>query len=58
MIALVLALALVGVVLYLIAQIPMDPWILIAIRVVVLVCVIYLLMRVFGVADIPLPRAR
>lgn len=58
MIALVLALALVGVVLYLIAQIPMDPWILIAIRVVVIVCVIYFLMRVFGVADIPLPRAR
>lgn len=58
MMTLVLALALVGVVLYFIAQIPMDPWILIAIRVVVLVCVIYFLMRVFGVTDLPLPRAR
>ncbi len=59
MIALVLGLALVGLVLYLIERfIPMDPTIVIVIRVVVVICVIVYLAQLFGVADLPLPRAK
>lgn len=58
MIALVIALAIVGLVLYFIAQIPMDPVILTVIRVVIIICVIYYLMTLFGVMDLPIPRAR
>ena len=57
MIALIIGLAIVGVLLYFIAQIPMDPVILTVIRVVILICVIYYLMTLFGVVDLPLPRA-
>lgn len=58
MIALIIALALVGVILYFIAQIPMDPVILTVIRVVIILCVVYYLMRLFGVVDLPIPSAR
>lgn len=58
MIALVIALAIVGLLLYFIAQIPMDPVILTVIRVVIIICVIYYLMTLFGVMDLPIPRAR
>lgn len=59
MIALVLGLALVGLVLYLIeTYIPMDPVIKTVIRIFIVVCIIMYLVRLFGVADIPLPRAR
>lgn len=59
MIGLVLGLALVGLVLYLIeTYIPMDPAIKTVIRIVIVVCVILYLVRLFGVADLPLPRAR
>ena len=59
MIALVLGLALVGLVLYLIERfIPMDPTIVIVIRVVVVICVIVYLAQLFGVADLPFPRAK
>ena len=59
MIALILMLALVGLVLYLIeTYIPMDPVIKTVIRIVIVVCVILYLVQVFGIADLPLPRAR
>lgn len=58
MIALIIALAFVGVILYFIAQIPMDPIILTVIRVVIILCVVYYLMRLFGVVDLPIPSAR
>lgn len=59
MIALVLGLALLGLVLYLIeTYIPMDATIKVVIRVVIVVCVIVYLAQLFGVADLPLPRAR
>lgn len=59
MIGLVLGLALVGLLLYLIEKfIPMDPVILIVIRVVVVVLIVYYLAHLFGVADLPLPRGR
>lgn len=59
MIGLVLGLALVGLVLYLIeTYIPMDPAIKTVIRIVIVVCVILYLVRLFGIADLPLPRAR
>ncbi len=56
MIALLVFLILVGIGLYLIAQIPMDPAIHNIIRVVVLLCVILYLLNAFGVLDMPLPR--
>jgi len=57
MIALVLGLALIGLLLYLIEKfIPMDPTIVIVIRVVIVICVIVYLAQVFGIADLPLPR--
>ena len=59
MIALVIGLALVGLVLYLIeTYIPMDPAIKLVIRIVIVICVILYLVRLFGIADLPLPRAR
>ncbi len=59
MIALVIGLALIGLILYLIeTYIPMDPAIKMVIRIVVVVCVIFYLIQLFGIADLPLPRAR
>lgn len=59
MIALVLGLALLGLVLYLIeTYIPMDPVIKTIIRVVVVVCVVVYLASLFGVMDLPLPRVK
>ena len=59
MIALILMLALVGLVLYLIeTYIPMDPTVKVVIRVVIVICVIVYLAQLFGVADLPLPRGR
>lgn len=59
MLHLVLTLAIIGLVLWLIeTQIPMDPTIKTAIRVIVLVCVVLWLLEVFGLFsyDIPVPR--
>jgi type IV secretory pathway TrbL component len=62
MIELVLTLVVIGVVLWAIEQLPMDATIRKAIRVVVIVCVVFYLLRVFGVigggVDIPVPRLR
>ena len=56
MIGLLVVLILVGVGLYLIEQIPMDPAIRTVIRVVVILCVILWLVQVFGLLDVPVPR--
>jgi hypothetical protein len=58
MIGLIVLLVLVGVGLYLVEQIPMDPSIKVIIRVVVILCVILYLISAFGLLDIPLPRLR
>ncbi len=59
MIALIIVLALVGLIVYLITTyIPMPPIFKTVIYVIVAVCLILYLMQVFGIADIPLPRAR
>jgi hypothetical protein len=59
MIGVILALVLVGVILYLIeTYVPMDPAIKIVIRIVIVICLIYWLIGVFGIADVPIPRAR
>jgi predicted membrane channel-forming protein YqfA (hemolysin III family) len=59
MIGLILTLALVGFVVYAITTwIPMAAPFKTAIYVLVAVCLIWYLMQVFGVADLPLPRAR
>ena len=59
MIGLILALAVVGFLVYLIVNfIPMPPPFKTGILVVVVICLIYYLLNIFGFADIPLPRAR
>lgn len=57
MIALVLFLVIVGVALELLkSQIPMDSSIRVLIQVIVVVCVVYYMLALFGIADVPLPR--
>lgn len=59
MIALVLFLVVVGVALELLkTQLPIDSSIRVLIQVVVVVCVVYYLMAIFGIADLPLPKVR
>lgn len=58
MISLLVLLILVGVLLYVVGLIPMDPAILNIIRVVVILCVVFYLIRAFGLLDVPLPRLR
>lgn len=58
MIALLLVLVLIGVALYLLQQIPMDPVILTVIRVVVILAVVLYVISAFGLVDVPLPRLR
>lgn len=58
MIGLLLVLVVIGVCLYLIQQIPMDPVILTIIRVVVLLVVVLWLIQAFGLMAGPLPRLR
>lgn len=59
MISLILGLVLLGVLLYLLeAYVPMDPVIKTVIRIVVVVCVVYYLVGLFGFADLPVPSFR
>jgi len=59
MIALVLTLAIIGFIVYLIiTYIPMPQIFKTGILVVIAICVILYLLQVFGVGDIPIPRAR
>jgi hypothetical protein len=59
MIGLILMLAILGFVVYLIqTYVPMPPVFKMVIYVVVAVVLILYLMRVFGIADIPVPQAR
>jgi hypothetical protein len=59
MIEVLVALVIIGVCLYLVeAYVPMDPAIKTVIRVVVVLLVVLYLLRLFGLADLPLPRAR
>ncbi len=59
MITLMVTLAVIGVLLYCVETfLPMSPPIKLVIRVVVVVCVVLWLLRVFGVTDIPVPRLR
>lgn len=57
MISLILTLAVIGVILYLIERLPMDPTIIMVIRIIVVICVILWLVQVFGL-DVPLPHWR
>ena len=59
MISSLLPLVVLGFALFLIERfIPMDPVIVIVIRVIVVILVVLYLARLFGVADIPLPRVK
>lgn len=58
MISLIIGLVILGVVLYLLTLIPMDPAIQTVIRVVVVLCAVMWLLRAFGVVDMPVPRLR
>jgi len=56
MVELILTLVIIGVILYLLENfVPMVQPIKVAIRVIVVVCLILYLLRIFGL-DIPLPR--
>lgn len=57
MISLILALALVGVVIYLVEQLPMPPAFKLAIRVIALIAIVLYLVQQFGL-DVPVPRLR
>lgn len=57
MLHLILVLVIIGVCLYLVeSYIPMSPPIKTVIRVVVVIVLILYLLRVFGIADMPVPR--
>lgn len=57
MIGVILTLALVGLVAWIVTtKIPMEAWMRTVIQVVVAIFVILYLMRVFGLADMPIPR--
>lgn len=59
MLVLILTIALVGLLLYLVeTYIPMAPPITVVLRVVVVIALVLWLLRVFGVADLPVPRLR
>lgn len=58
MIPLILTLAIIGVILYFIESLPMDPTIVMLIRVVVIILVILYLLRFFGFNDLPVTRIR
>lgn len=58
MIGVVMVLVVIGVCLYLLQQIPMDPVILTIIRVVVLLAVVVWIIQAFGLLAGPLPRLR
>jgi predicted membrane channel-forming protein YqfA (hemolysin III family) len=59
MISLILTLAIIGFIVWAIQNwIPMPQPFKVGIYVIVAVCVILYLMRVFNIADIPLPSAR
>lgn len=58
MLMLILTLAIIGFVVYLITTyVPMPPIFKTIIYVIVAIILILYLMRVFGIADIPIPRA-
>lgn len=59
MIGLILTIALLGLIVYLITTyIPMPPVFKTVIYVIVAVILILYLMRVFGIADVPVPQLR
>lgn len=58
MIGLLIVLILVGVMLYLVGQIPMDAAVLAIIRVVVLLCLVLYVLSALGIVDVPLPKVR
>lgn len=61
MIGLVVTLIILGLLLWLVeAILPIDPWIKMVIRVIIIVCVILYLLSAFGLMnyDLPIPRVR
>lgn len=59
MIGLILMLVIVGVLLYVVeTYIPMAQPMKLVIRIVVIICVVLYLLQLFGIADLPIPRAR
>ncbi len=59
MIALILVLVVIGVALELLkTKIPMDGTIRVVIQVVIVLCAVVYLLRLFGIADVPVPSLR
>ncbi len=58
MIQLLVILVLIGILLYFLNQLPVDPWMRTVIRVVAIICVIFYLLTAFGLLnlDVPVPR--
>ena len=57
MIGLILTLAIVGFLLWLITtKIPMDPTVAVVIQVVIVICALLYVLRLFGVGDMPIPK--
>lgn len=59
MITTILALVVIGAILELMkTYVPIDPAILMVIRLIILVAVVLIVLRLFGVADVPMLRGR
>jgi len=59
LIELVLTIAVVGFITWLVTtKIPMADYIRISIHVLVILVILFIIMRAFGIGDIPLPRVR
>lgn len=59
MIAVILVLVIIGVALELLKTfVPMDSTIRVLIQVIIVVFVVYYLLSMFGIADVPVPRIR
>ncbi len=57
MLMLILTLVVVGLLLYLVeTYVPMSPPIQVVLRVVVVICLVLWLLRVFGIGDMAVPR--
>ena len=59
MVSVILTLVVVGVLIYLVdTYVPMSPPIVVVIRIVVVVALVLWLAQLFGLVDVPVPRAR
>ena len=58
MIAVILVLVVIGVILHFVKTLPIDPAILLLIQVLIVLFVVYYLLGLTGLLDVPVPRFR